>query len=207
MNQLLKQVLLVCVCLFALTGQAMADSLSDAKHAYDAGDYEKAAKLYSPLAKNGNAEAQSYLGWMYTIGHGVSQDSKEAMKWYRLAAEQGVADAQFNVGVGYDKGDGVPQDNKEAVKWYRLAAEQGVAAAQFNLGLGYEEGKGVPQDYVLAYMWVNIATANKDSIEGQKYYIKLRDFIAGLMTAKQIAEAQELARRCTTNKFKGCQRE
>lgn len=71
MNKLLKHMLLLCLCLFALTGQAMADSLSDAKHAYDAGDYEIAAKLYSPLAKNGNAEAQYNLGVMYRAGRGV----------------------------------------------------------------------------------------------------------------------------------------
>lgn len=46
MNQLLKQVLLVCVCLFASADQAIADSLSDAQvaqHFNDAGNYTKAA--------------------------------------------------------------------------------------------------------------------------------------------------------------------
>jgi hypothetical protein len=38
MNKSLKQMLLVCVCLFALTGQAIADSLSDAYDAYNAGN-------------------------------------------------------------------------------------------------------------------------------------------------------------------------
>ena len=62
MNKLLKQVLLVCVCLFALTGQAIADSLSDANREYDAGKYAKAAKLFKPLAEHGDAGAQTNLG-------------------------------------------------------------------------------------------------------------------------------------------------
>ena len=159
--------LLICVCLFALAGQAMADSLSDAKHAYDAGDYEKAAKLYSHLAKNGDAEAQ------------------------------------YNLGVMYRAGRGIPQDYKEARKWYRLAAEQGNALAQFNLGWMYASGKGVPQDYVQSHMWFNIAIANADS-EARKELIVDRDSIAKSMTANQIAKAQELAKKCTTKKFKGC---
>lgn len=167
MGQFPKRMLLVCVCLFALAGQAMADSLSDAKSAYDAGDYEQAAKLYSPLAKNGNAEAQ------------------------------------YNLGVMYRAGRGIPQDYKEARKWYRLAAEQGNAFAQFNLGWIYASGKGVPQDYVQSHMWFNIAIANAES-EARKEFIVDRDSIAKSMTAKQIAKAQELAKKCTAKKFKGC---
>src|SRR5450756_771360 len=91
MNQLLKQVLLVCVCLLALTGQAIADSLSDAKRAYHAKDFAKAASLYTPLAKQGNADAQTELGVMYDNGQGVTQDYKEALKWFQLAAAQGLS--------------------------------------------------------------------------------------------------------------------
>src|SRR5450759_299058 len=135
LGHLLKQMLLVCVCLFALTGQAIADSLSDAKRVYDAGDYEKAATLFRPLAEQGNADAQLKLGVMYDHGEGVRQDYKGAVKWFRLAADQGNADAQFYLGVMYDNGQGVPRDYKESVKWYQLAARQGNPYAQFNLGM------------------------------------------------------------------------
>jgi TPR repeat protein len=204
MNKLLKQLLLVCVCLFALSGQATADSLPDAERAYNAKDYAKAAKLFRPLAEQGNAKAQFNLGLMYGNGQGVPQDYKETVKWYRLAAEQGDASAQYNLGLMYRIGQGVPQDYKEAVKWYRLAAEQGDADAQEKLGIMYEFGKGVPQDYVLAYMWYNIPAANTTDSENKKLLTEFRDSIAKHMTAKQIAEAQELAIKCTANKFKGC---
>ena len=164
---LLKQVLLVWVCCFALAGQAMADALSDANRVYDTGDYEKAAKLYSPLAKDGSAEAQYVLGMMYRAGRGV------------------------------------PQDYNEARKWYRLAAEQGHPIAQFYLGWIYAKGRGVPKDITQGYMWLNIAIANADS-EARKEFIVDRDSIAASMTAAQIAKAQELTKKCTANKFKGC---
>ncbi|MEQ1814439.1 MAG: tetratricopeptide repeat protein, partial [Candidatus Nitrotoga sp.] len=107
------------------------------------------------------------------------------------------------LGLIYSEGQGVPQDYKEAAKWFRLAAEQGKASAQVNLGLMYHQGQGVFQDYVLAHMWLNIATANADS-EKQKKFIETRNLVAKNMTASQIVEAQELARKCTANKFKGC---
>ncbi|MBD2811441.1 hypothetical protein ID853_11240, partial [Xenorhabdus sp. Vera] len=34
------------------------------------------------LANQGNAEAQSYIGYLYHFGLGVTQDYKEAVKWY-----------------------------------------------------------------------------------------------------------------------------
>jgi len=122
MNKLLKQVLLlVWVCFFALAGQALADPLSEANRVYDTGDYQKAVKLYTPLAKNGNAEAQYVLGMMYRAGRGVSQDYNEARKWYRLAAEQGHPIAQFYLGWIYAKGKGVPKDIIQGYMWLNIA--------------------------------------------------------------------------------------
>lgn len=118
---LLKQILLVCVCFIALTGQVMADALSDANLVYDTGDYEKAVKLYTPLAKSGNAEAQYVLGMMYRAGRGVTQDYNMARKWYRLAAEQGHPIAQFYLGWIYAKGKGVPKDNIKGYMWLDIA--------------------------------------------------------------------------------------
>ena len=168
MNKLLKQVLWICVCFFALTGPAMADALSDATRVYNTGDYEQDAKLYRPLAEKGNAEAQYVLGMMYRAGRGVERD------------------------------------NKEARKWYQLAAEQGHPIAQFYLGWMHARGKGIPQDLVKAYMWVSIAIANVSNDGAKKEFIVDRDSLAASMTADQVARAQELSKKCTAKKFKGC---
>ncbi len=92
-------------------------------------DYKEAVRWYTKAAEQGDAQAQTNLGWMYEYGRGVPQDYKEAMRWYRLAAAQGHAQAQTNLGVMYANGQGVPQDYKEAMRWYTKAAEQGHNAA------------------------------------------------------------------------------
>ena len=71
----------------------------------------------------------------------------------------------------------------------------------------YEDGLGIPQDYVLAHMWMNISAAAEkvDNNAGTAITAKvLRKDLAKLMNSAQLAKAQELARKCTANKFKGC---
>jgi TPR repeat protein len=167
------------------------------------GDYATALKSLIPLAQKGHAWAQYNLGVMYDQGEGVAPDDKEAVKWYRAAADQGLAKAQYNIGYMYYYGHGVAQDCKEAVKWYRLAADQGLAQAQGNLGLMYVLGWGVAQDYVYAHMWLNLAAASLSGDEG-KQATSNRDLASKSMTSAQIAQAQELARRCQASNFKNC---
>ena len=168
MNKLLKQALLICVCLFVLTGQAMAISPSiplepiagsplDAERAYAEGNFAKAAKVYMSLAEQGDVGAQLILGSMYDIGLGVPQDYTEAVKWYRMAAEEGNAKAQSKLGSMYDIGLGVAQDYMEAAKWWRLAAEQGDTLAQLSLGRIYDHGRGVSKDFKEAVKWYRLA--------------------------------------------------
>ncbi len=83
--------------------------------AYFSGDYATALRECTPLAKQGDAVAQTLLGMMYDEGKGVPQDYKTAVKWFKLAAEQGKSSAQFNLGVMYANGRGVPQDYQTAV--------------------------------------------------------------------------------------------
>jgi len=203
MNQLLKQVLLV-LCMFALSGQVIAGSLTDAARTYDAGNYADAAKQFRALAEQGNAVAQARLGVLYEQGRGVPQDFQEAYKWIRLSVAQGNADAQFTLGWMYELGEGVPQDIKEAINWYRLSAKQGNGFAQFSLGGMYAHGQGVPKNFVAGHMWTNICAANATDSDLLQLCTKLRDSLTKIMTSAQIAEAQELARKCTANKFKGC---
>ena len=119
-------VLLTVAFLLLLTISSVMfhDDFQDGWSSYVKKDFKTAHKLWLPLAKEGNARAQFFMGYMYDLGFGVKEDDQEAVKWYRLAAEQGVAQAQCNLGMMYDFGYGVQKDNKEAFKWYRLAAEQ-----------------------------------------------------------------------------------
>ena len=114
-------------------------------------------------ADQGNASAQSYLGFMYETGEGVPKNEAKAVKWYRLAADQGDTVAQTNLGLMYADGRGVLEDDREAVKWFRLAADQGVATAQFNLGLMYANGEGVPENDAEAVKWFRFAADQGDA--------------------------------------------
>ena len=189
----MKRLVLTFAILIGLAAPAWA-GFAEGAAAYLRGDYATALREYRPLAEQGNAAAQTNLGFMYDNGQGVPQDYAEAVKWYRKAAEQGRADAQFNLGLMYDNGQGVPQDYAEAVKWYRKAAKQGQADAQNNLGFMYGEGRGVPQDYVQAHIWYNLSASRLPPGKDRDQSVQNRDIVAEKMTPAQIAEAQRLAR-------------
>ena len=142
-----------CASLASLAG------LDDADAAYNRGDYAQTLHLLGPLAAQGDAGAQSNIGYMYFNGYGVIQNHQEALKWFRLAAAQGDAMAQNNIGTMYGEGQGVTQDYQEAVKWYRLAAAQGNALAQNNIGWMYRNGNGVIKNDQEALKWFKLAAA------------------------------------------------
>jgi len=189
MNHMKSLRIIILGLLLTGVNSAWASSADDAVQAYLRGEFNKAAVLLRPVAEQGDAQAQIYMGLLYERGKGVPQDYAESAKWYRLASEQGKADAQNYLGNMYSKGNGVSQDYAEAVTWYRKAAEQGKKAAQYNLGKVYANGEGVKKDYVKAYMWFNVA-----AISGHDPYIKSRDKVAEKMNKKQIEEAQKLSR-------------
>jgi TPR repeat protein len=68
-------------------------------------DYATALREWTPLAEQGNASAQDWLGWLYLAGFGVPQNYKVAEKWYRLAALQGNVNASYRLADLYDLGE------------------------------------------------------------------------------------------------------
>ena len=116
-------------------------------------NYDKALKLFSTPAENGNVYAQTCIGSVHYNRRYYSQ----SLKWYRKAAEQGYAYAQNNLGLMYVNGDGVEQDYKKAFEWWQKAAEQGHAGAQNNLGVMYANGYRVARDYKKAVDWYSKA--------------------------------------------------
>jgi TPR repeat protein len=141
---------------------AAAGPFEDAEAAYNRSDYATALRLWRPLAEQGDARAQSYLGSMYE-SQDVSPDYAEALKWYRLAADRGNAKGEAGLGFMYAAGQGLPQDYSEALKWFRKAAPAGNADAQFYLGWAYGKGKGVQQDDATAAQWYRLAADQGDA--------------------------------------------
>lgn len=149
--------------------------------AYNAGDYDTALAEFTALVEAGYAAAQREMGKMYAEGKGVEKNDAEALKWYRLAAEAGNAGAQRELGHMYKK-DGGALFNKVA-GWF-----------------GKDKPEPVLQkDDRLAYMWYDLAAA-----QGDKEAKKIRNKMAEDMKAKQLTEAQEMAKKCRAKNYKGC---
>ena len=162
----LRHLLAILSLCFLTTSSAWGDYQAG-KDAYERGDYATALKEFRPLAEQGNAKAQHYLGVIYRTGRGVRKDEQEGEKWYRMAhqklrllAEQGDAEAQLYLGDMYRNGRGVRKDEQEEEKWYRMAhrnfrllAEQGDAKAQYHLGVIYRYGLGVRKNDEEAVRW------------------------------------------------------
>ena len=87
----MQHLLVLVVVLFMLATPGWA-GIDEGWAAYARGDYAVALREFLPLAQQGNATAQSFLGAMYSAGRGVLQDDTVAMQWYHRAAEQGVVD-------------------------------------------------------------------------------------------------------------------
>jgi hypothetical protein len=115
--------LLTCATGTSFQSVARASSPEEAEFAYERGEYTQAARLFSPLAEQGVASAQFYLGLMHEKGRGVRQDYPTALTWFRKAAAQGYVGPQVNLGLMYERGRGVRKDLVRAFMWYHLAGE------------------------------------------------------------------------------------
>lgn len=94
-------------------------------NAYERGDYTIALQELTPLAEQGNIEAQLLLAEMYFSGESVGQDYAESARWYQMAAEQGDALAQSLLGIMYYGGLGIRQDYVMAYMWSNIAHANG----------------------------------------------------------------------------------
>ena len=186
MGSWLRRFLLCAFAMLICASLASAADVKSAKHAYEQKDYAAAFKGFRPMAEQGNAEAQLYLGKMYMLGQGVLKDPDQAVKWFKASAEQGNADAQFFLGSYYL----LPHlDIAEGVKWLRLSADQGQQDAQLLLGKTYLLGdQDLPRDPVQAEMWLRLAAKNNLDF----YQTELHS-AEGQMTTDQIAAGKARA--------------
>lgn len=91
--------------------------------AYDRANLATAINVWMPLAKEGDKQAQTYVGELYERGiGGVAPDYAAAANWYRKAADQGYSRAQMDLGFLYEKGLGVAKDPAQALQLYRKAS-------------------------------------------------------------------------------------
>lgn len=72
-------------------------------------DQLRAVALYCEAARDGDAEAQFSLGWMYANGRGVARDDAIAASLFALAASAGHAQAQKMLGFVGDERASLPE--------------------------------------------------------------------------------------------------
>lgn len=113
----------------------------DGTNAFKAGNLEKAFKIFSDLAKRGDAPAQYDLGLMHWNGEGTAQNQTKAVEWWKKSADQGFAPAQNSLAVALQRGQGAKADVKTAIKYYKKAADQGLVLAEVNLAVLYSSKK------------------------------------------------------------------
>jgi TPR repeat protein len=97
--------------------------------AFNDGSYARAQEAWVPLARAGDARAQTGLGFMYYSGRGVPRDSVRATEFFQRAAEQGEPTAQLFLALMYFKSDGVPMNVPLAMMWVELAMAGGQTEA------------------------------------------------------------------------------
>jgi TPR repeat protein len=83
------RVLAAIVVLCASVTLCRSDPGSDAQAAFDRKEYATAIRLWEPLAKAGDTQAQVGLASIYMQGLGVPRDTDKALIWLELAAEGG----------------------------------------------------------------------------------------------------------------------
>ena len=144
--------IIAIVLLLAVQSASAVDFWAGSAY-YLRGDFTAALREWRPLAEEGDARAQYYLGIMHANGEGVPENDRQAAYWFQESARQGNSQSQYHLGIMYANGEGVPEDDPQAVYWFRKSANQGDARAQFNLGVMYEFGEGVPEADRQAVNW------------------------------------------------------
>ncbi|PHS59094.1 MAG: hypothetical protein COB17_00745 [Sulfurimonas sp.] len=128
--------------------------IEKANEAYNKKDFTTAFEIYAKLASEGNADAQTSLGYMYQNGQACEIDKQKAFKYYELGAEQKQAYALFNLAILYMNGlDGVEHDQFKAHDLHLQAAEREVPPAMYEVALMLERGLGCVQNYSEAAFW------------------------------------------------------
>lgn len=98
------------------------------------GDYAKAVAEIKPLADQGDAQAQYYMGYLNHYGYLTgTPDETEAASWFLKAAEQGEPRAQNYLGMIHEKGAGTKQDLIAAHMWRSISARNPKAAYRDSL--------------------------------------------------------------------------
>lgn len=95
--------------------------MAEAVAAWRAGDFASAERLLRPLARSGDAAAETLLGVAAARGLTGEPDPAVAAAWYFRAARRGFRPAQLALADAYRRGEGLPRDEAKAAALERAA--------------------------------------------------------------------------------------
>jgi hypothetical protein len=169
---------------FASTSIVSSGDLEAGEKAYGEKDYTTAFRNWRPLAEQGDANVQFYIGYMYLHGQGVDQNLEEAVVWYLKSADQKHGDSlvslfellkndkrekvlllieeNANHSSGYEIGNYTMEegDFEAAARILKPLAEQGNPKAQFDFAQLLQHGSGVSKNISDALKWYRAASKN-----------------------------------------------
>jgi TPR repeat protein len=114
-------VFLLFACGLSVATPAFSDDVKTGWNAFTSGDYQKAKRIWEPLARQGDANAQYALGSLYYTGDGVLKDYNITAHWFLLASEGGHWHAQKTLSYMYAMGYGVEKDMVRAYMWANIS--------------------------------------------------------------------------------------
>jgi uncharacterized protein len=166
-----------------------AQTIKEGIEAWQRGNYAAAVGIWTPLAEQGDADAEFNLGQAFRLGRGVQTNLAAAKSWFEKAADQGHVDAQTTLGLLLFENS----DQAEGLKWLKKAAAQGDPRALLVYGTALVNGDSITQDPPLGYAYINRAAAQglptaKETLEQLDHLLPPADRKRGLVLARQLAK-------------------
>ena len=103
--------------------ESVKTQLKSGLDAIASNNHDDAFSQLSDLAGSGLAEAQFWVGLMYSQGKGVNEDANKAFEMIKLAAEQGHPYAQQSLANFYDNGIGVEPNSSLSAYWRQTSSD------------------------------------------------------------------------------------
>ena len=178
---------LTAAIIFVLSGAAKAQ-LAKGLELFDRAQFDAAAQVLAPLAKDGDPKAQYVLGIIYLNKMVQPPTETAALELMTSSGEAGFEKAQVELARMYREGHGVQQDFAKSFFWSMKAAEGGDVGAQLQVADSFAFGHGVDRDPVEAYKWYEIAGLYWGTLA-----VNARDLVAESMSPDQIAKAKHSA--------------
>ncbi|CAE6926564.1 SEL1L [Symbiodinium natans] len=117
-------------------------------------NYARAAGHLTTAAQKQHPNAMALLGYMYSLGLGVTKDFDRAYRYFQDAASRDDALGHNGLGFIYFHGTKTQaQDFDLAFRHFNFSAHAGSADGMFNLGSLYLTGTGTEQSFQRAAHW------------------------------------------------------